>query len=276
MKEKDIKLLWGRAGNRCSKCRNELSQSSKAGAGFVLGEQAHIVGEKEDSPRGKSPLGPEDRDSYHNRILLCPTHHTEVDKNVEDWPVEKLHQLKSTHELWVRETLADSADLRMVARQVTLATAIDSATILCHLEHWKDWTSEALSPDPHWPEDFPDDFDKFRQRIAGTIWPDDSRELACAMTILALRLHEAAQNFLKHADCKGTMYVPDKFYQRPRPNPTYSKDLEHYKLWIRQGYELIRDATKAANWFADVVRRDVNPAFFAERGRFLVSCPADS
>jgi hypothetical protein len=106
MKEKDVKLLWGRgrAGNRCSKCHRELSHDSNSGAGFVLGEHAHIVGEKEYSPRGKNPLSPEERDSYHNRILLCPTDHTEIDKNIEDWPVEKLHQLKSMHELWVHQT----------------------------------------------------------------------------------------------------------------------------------------------------------------------------
>ena len=29
------------------------------------------------------------------------------------------------------------------------------------------------------------------------------------------------------------------------------------------------EATTSANWFADVVRRDINPMFFAEKGRFL-------
>lgn len=270
MKEKDIKLLWGRAGNRCSKCRTELSHDSKAGTGFVLGEHAHIVGEKEGSPRGKSPLSDEERDSYHNRILLCPTDHTEVDKNVEDWPVEKLHHLKSTHELWVQQTLADSADLRMIARRVSIASVIDFSVSLGRLERWKEWTSDALSPDPQWPGDFPDDFDEFRQRVAVAIWSDDVLELACATKTLALRLHEAAQNFLQHAEYRGTRYLPDKFYKRPRPNPTYDRDLEEYKRWLRSGYDHIRDATKAANWFADIVRRDVNPAFFAESGRFAI------
>jgi hypothetical protein len=37
--------------------------------------------------------------------LLCPTHHGTIDKNEEDFPVEKLHILKSRHELWVQDTL---------------------------------------------------------------------------------------------------------------------------------------------------------------------------
>jgi hypothetical protein len=270
MTEKDIKLLWGRAGNRCSKCRCLVSQDSQSGSGYVLGEQAHIVGEKTHSPRGQSSLSTEERESYHNRILLCPTDHTEIDKNVAEWPVEKLHLLKSTHELWVFETLADSADLHMVARRVALASVIDWAVTLCHLEGWREWTRDALSADPIWAADYPDDFDEFRQRVGSMIWPPDNLELATATRVLALTLHQAATNFLEHATFSGTRYLPDKFYQRPRPNPTYERDLAEYTSWLSTGWGLVRRATKAANWFADLVRRDINPAFFAERGRFSV------
>ena len=125
MNQKEIKLLWGRAANRCSICRVELTQDAKAhDAAFVLGEQAHIVGEKDDASRGKSPLTLEERNSYHNIILLCPTHHTEIDKNEVDWPVEKLHLTKSKHELWVRETLGDAADTKQLAKQVAVTCRI--------------------------------------------------------------------------------------------------------------------------------------------------------
>ena len=104
--EKDIKLLWGRAASICSfpGCRQKLTQDKSVVSGsFPLGEQAHIVGEKEVSPRGKSPLSQDERDSYLNRILLCPTHHKLIDNNQEDYPVEKLHMMKAVHELWVEQ-----------------------------------------------------------------------------------------------------------------------------------------------------------------------------
>ena len=64
IKQKDIKLLWGRSGNRCAICQIILTQDkTKASAAFTLGEQAHIVGEKEEAPRGKSPLTEEERNS---------------------------------------------------------------------------------------------------------------------------------------------------------------------------------------------------------------------
>ncbi|WP_284223853.1 hypothetical protein, partial [Brevundimonas denitrificans] len=59
MSQKDIKLLWGRSGNRCAirDCRKELTQDKKAvSSAYTLGEQAHIVGEKEGAARGNSPL----------------------------------------------------------------------------------------------------------------------------------------------------------------------------------------------------------------------------
>ena len=52
-------------------CQRELSHDSEFRNGsYVVGEQAHIVGEKEDAPRGKSPLTLEERNTYHNMILL--------------------------------------------------------------------------------------------------------------------------------------------------------------------------------------------------------------
>ncbi|WP_161698277.1 hypothetical protein [Xanthomonas arboricola] len=60
-------------------------------------------------------------------ILLYPMHHTEIDKNEADWPVEKLHHLKSTHEFWVRQTLADSANQKTLAGQVSVTSIIDAA-----------------------------------------------------------------------------------------------------------------------------------------------------
>lgn len=271
MNEKDLKLLWGRAGNRCAICRIELSQDPRATtAAFTLGEQAHIVGEKQDAPRGNSPLTEGERNSYHNLVLLCPNHHTEIDKNESAWPVEKLHYAKSAHELWVRETLGDSADARLVAKQVAVASIIDAAVKLCRLEDWKAWASRALAPDPHWPVDLPDMLFEFRQRVAAAIWPGHYQELRRATTTLAVLLHNAARKFMEHPRYAGDYIWPNKFYMAPSVNPDYHSDLQRYQKWLEDCWTLVTKATCAANWFADVVRRDINPVFFAERGKFVV------
>lgn len=83
-------------------------------------------------------------------------------------------------------------------------------------------------------------------------------------------LNRAAQKYLEHSDLKGDIYYPHKFYKAMPGNRNYDQDLEAYEKWLENCYDLIYQATKAANWFADVVRSDVNPMFFAAKGKFLI------
>jgi len=271
MKEKDIKLLWGRAGNRCAICRRELSQESRSSdSSFTTGEQAHIVGERESAPRGKSLLTEDERDGYHNRLLLCPSHHTEIDKDESSHPIERLHYIKSVHELWVRETLGDSADVRVLAKQVAVTSIIDATVEMCRLQDWKSWTSLALAPDPQWDAAFCYVPFEFSQRVAAAIWPDEFLELKRSTRTLSILLSQALNEFMKHAEYANGMYVPIKFYKVRDPNPNYDRDVVRYRKWLNKCYELIHETTCAANWFAEVVRRDINPMFFAEAGKFVV------
>lgn len=269
MKEHDVKLLWGRAANRCAICRIELSQvaSSKA---FPLGEQAHIVAESKNGPRGNSILSLAERNSYANIILLCPTHHTIIDKDISSWPVEKLHLKKSNHELWVQNTLSESADPRLLAEQITVTHVIDSAVELCELEHWKSWTRSTLGPFPFWPVDMPSKIYEFSQIVYAAIWPARFDDLRRSMQTFSTTLHDAAETFMRHSKISRTMYVTDPFYKSGGWNPNYDEDLQTFKMWVYDCHRKIRTATKAANWFADIVRRDVNPSFFAKSGKFII------
>lgn len=270
--QKDIKLLWGRSGNRCAICRVELSQDAKySNLSFPLGEQAHIVGEKDDAARGKSILTEAERNSYHNLILLCPNHHTEIDKNEADWPVEKIHMQKSEHELWVQQTLSNTVDSKKTANQAIVASIVDSAVKNCMLEDWQIWTSHAFPPEPEWPRELPNMIFAFRKKMISAIWPEEFSELKRAMITFSILLHRAAQKFLEHSKKQGDLIYTDKFYKgNGNYNPRYDADLELYNQWLDSCDELLKDATKAANWMADIVRRDINPMFFATEGKFLI------
>jgi hypothetical protein len=106
IKEKDIKLLWGKAANICSfeNCNTSLVDENKKDIkDVIIGEQAHIVAHKEDGPRGDSSFPKDKLEDYQNLILLCPTHHTSIDKNPEKYSVALLHEMKEKHEAWVTE-----------------------------------------------------------------------------------------------------------------------------------------------------------------------------
>ena len=104
----DIKLLWCRAGGRCTICRKELSLGDTGG---IIGEMAHIVARSSRGQRSDSSYPRSQVDTYDNLILLCPMHHRQIDLTREnvganEWPVGKLRSMKNRHEEWVRSALA--------------------------------------------------------------------------------------------------------------------------------------------------------------------------
>ena len=109
---KSIKLLWSNAAGRCSfsSCYQRLTVAQAAKyAPYTLGEMAHIKGDKPTSNRYDEKQSDKERDSYENLILLCPTHHTLIDKaeNEERFTVEMLREMKIKHETTVSSRLDD-------------------------------------------------------------------------------------------------------------------------------------------------------------------------
>jgi hypothetical protein len=101
------KLLWGRSGNRCAICREELvidtiGESEES----VVGDECHIVSGQAEGPR-YDPSFPIDRiDHVSNLLLLCRVHHKIVDDQEETYTADILRLKKAEHEKWVRATIA--------------------------------------------------------------------------------------------------------------------------------------------------------------------------
>jgi len=277
--QRDIKLLWGRAAGMCSfpDCRIKLSQDKNASSeSYPFGEQAHIVGESERAPRGKSTLTDEERNSYFNLILLCPTHHTIVDNNPEDYPVEKLHLIKDEHELWVEQTYSGSKDIRKTAQDIIYADLLDAAAEACQFESWDKWASRAVAPTMIWDEGAHERLFEFYNKILGAVWPNASHELECSLKKLTYEIYEAVQTFGEHckpSKTKGDRLREESFYDIHGwvdDQVEYQRLFKEYCAWHDKCVDRVIEATKAANWLADVVRRDINPLFFATKGKFFI------
>lgn len=107
---KSIKLLWSNAAGRCSfrGCTERLSvEEAEDLAPYTLGEMAHIKGNKLGSNRYDPEQPDVERDSYENLMLLCPTHHTLIDKveNEIEFSVDLLHEMKQEHEAFISNRL---------------------------------------------------------------------------------------------------------------------------------------------------------------------------
>ena len=272
METKDVKLLWGKAAHRCSMpfCRRPLSPESPEGdENIILGEMAHIVGEKKTckSPRGLSKLPLEDRNRYSNMILLCATHHTLIDKDVKSWSVAKLHKTKREHELWVEERLGENSGAHEVYMHL-----VEIITVSLDLENWR-WQCDHLFRhimDTEFPEGvYQVDFEFFRANLPGEI-----PELEVELENLVRRTRLFLDYYMSDAEER-----PDdpRIMNRKRynlvPFNQMSKRLEledEVKDWEIKTHKLLYNLVKALNDFASCVREFLDPSYFSKRGKFCV------
>jgi len=132
--DKTRKILWVKAGGRCSYCQVQLvTEGTDTDDPSVFGEEAHIVGQSPNGPRAGNIA---DVDSYANLILLCRKHHKQVDDQVGRYTVERLKEIKRQHEEWVAsqgETI-DHGPVRLIPDRTRppkkMLTLITSGTAL--------------------------------------------------------------------------------------------------------------------------------------------------
>lgn len=101
---KTLGLLWGNSGNICAfpDCPQLMTKEKTAqDSSIIVGEIAHIVavgGKYPITPRPDKSFPKEKLNKYENLVLLCPTHHTIVDKQANSYTVHDLRQWKNFRE----------------------------------------------------------------------------------------------------------------------------------------------------------------------------------
>jgi len=129
----DVKVLYSRAGGRCSfpDCRLDLViEAKKEGKTKQIGLIGHIIAHSDKGPRTDSSYPPEKLDTYENWILLCGTHHDVIDTIESEYPVEDVRKMKKNHEEWVQESLEKQIINIGFAELEVAATAISSANAM--------------------------------------------------------------------------------------------------------------------------------------------------
>jgi len=112
------RIVWARSAGRCAACQKLLTEGSLTRRDMMVGELAHIVGQKNSagSPRGLSNMTNEERNSADNLILLCAREHRESDRRVvvDLMDVDKLREMKRRHEEWVETVTGLSPEMSTV------------------------------------------------------------------------------------------------------------------------------------------------------------------
>lgn len=90
-----LKRLFARSGNRCAfpRCPNAIVHGET-----VVGEVCHIRGKRPGAPRHDPAQTSPQRHDYDNLILLCSSHHTIIDDDPEAYTIDRLRNMKTTHE----------------------------------------------------------------------------------------------------------------------------------------------------------------------------------
>lgn len=127
-----LKILFGKSGNECVEpsCSNRIIEDeTEESDAAVIAQISHIYALSDDGPRGKPGLTERERNHYRNLLLLCPTHHTVVDKQHETYPAEMVQAWKKSHELKFSNNLAAQisdigyAELEIAAKAVMVTKA---------------------------------------------------------------------------------------------------------------------------------------------------------
>lgn len=91
-----LRKLFLLSGNECAMpdCKNVIIDN----AGTMICEVAHIRAAKPDGKRFDETMSNEQRRSFENLMLLCASHHTEVDGKNSSYTADQLIDIKSKHE----------------------------------------------------------------------------------------------------------------------------------------------------------------------------------
>jgi hypothetical protein len=129
MPYKDIKKLWSLAAGRCSKpgCEEECIKFLDEHDLTSIGEMAHVIAKQPAGSRGL-PSGGEN--TYEYLILLCPTHHRQIDKAPEGiYSSELMRKWKKAHEEHVNNSFlnlrySDRLQLAVAIKRLLLKNKI--------------------------------------------------------------------------------------------------------------------------------------------------------
>ncbi|TNH44541.1 HNH endonuclease signature motif containing protein [Photorhabdus luminescens] len=215
---KSIKLLWSNAAGRCSftDCNEKLSVEQAAHlAPYTIGEMAHIKGKHLGSNRYDAEQIDKQRDGYENLILLCPNHHTLIDKpeNEQKYTVEVLLNMKKAHESYISHVTENEK----IANIDDLKNAI-AMLLAQNYQTWKQYgpLSENARKEPH-----SDELHAIwlRERLA-TIVPNNrviEKLIICNKNLFSRKYYPVITRFLSHVksyECWVNDEIPYKAVMR--------------------------------------------------------------
>lgn len=274
------KLLWGRAGNRCAfpGCFQSLTENLNteesdllAQVGVVMGEEAHIKSGQVSGPRYDPTYTKVD--DYENLILLCPTHHTLIDKNSGvGFSVDDILAMKGDHERGVEEKLGpDEVSRRKLSERMAALLSIWEDKFA--VDHWKDWTAELNQPIPRLADSRYVRWIEAGHWMLGMRWPRQFPRTLAAMD----GFDRVMSDLMFHLDAcmhyEGGFFreLNREYKQLRRWDPeAYKRLFAEFQVERNLIWALVIEATRSVNWVISEASLEVDEFFRFDKGVALM------
>ena len=274
---KTHKILWGRSGNQCAICKNELifDSGDPNDDPSIVGDEAHIIARSESFTRGDyDALSPEERDHYSNLILVCKTDHKRIDDQAAQFTVERLRKIKAEHELEVKSRRKGPEEKRQ-RDDIIYSTYIDEWQRRADLDNWRNVCALLTSADtPTLAKAWYEAQKESLIWIIGRIWPRRYPLLRKALLNYKAVIQDFLNVFDRYAepDPKDDSYFyTEKFYKIRDWDPAlYAKLLKEFTDHVDLVCDLFFELTRAANYVCDRVREYLFAGYRLHEGVLLV------
>ena len=195
IKKQEVAKLWGLSAGRCSYpgCDEECIKFIGSPDPTIIGEMAHVIAQSSKGPRGDKTGG---NNTYENLILLCPTHHTLVDKEpAGKFSAEMLLKWKKDHEAEMYRTFESPIynDKRELCQAI-------KRLLIENYQIWLDYgpESEVAQKDP-----YSNVADVWTLRKLATIVPNNRKIINLVSknaTLFDLDEYRCCRMFIEHAE----------------------------------------------------------------------------
>ena len=214
--EKDIKKLWGLAAGRCSypDCDDNCLPFLDCNDPTIIGEMAHVIAKRPKGPRGKNDNS---NNNYENLILLCPNHHSRIDKAPEGkFKIEEILKWKKDHE----DQIASSFTSPIFKNKISLCSQIRKLLIENH-QIWLKYGPESLSAKNNPLSNM---HEVWELRKLETLVPNNRKIINLILTnkdLFSIKEYEHCCIFIEHAEG-----FEENAYMRREGIPRFPKEFQ--------------------------------------------------
>lgn len=239
--------------------------------GAVIGEEAHIRSSRPDGPRHDPAYPSEKLDTYDNLILLCPTHHTTIDKeNGAAWSIDELQRMKADHERAI-DAMTGAAELVTRDMQEVLAAQVTLWEKLAHVDEWQKLTAGLNQVHPFIRKDIADDLFNLSTWLLQRRWPSGYERIVASFeqfgNVLGCLLQLVGRNFEPREE---VLELPRE-HKRIDWNPSLYTDLiTDFNVKANVVWLLTMELTRAANLVIVSVASELDPLYRMAEGYVLM------